>query len=345
MAFTILNWALALLPVLVLLALFVSLDVFRLMTWGEIIVLLLIGVLTAAVSYPISGAMLDTLPIGFSIYSRFVAPWIEEALKASGLIALFAANRIGLKLDAVISGVAIGAGFSVIENMIYLSRFPELGPSVWMVRGFGTAVMHSATVALAATIAHQFAERAERMPAVKFRLRIWWFLPGFLLAVAIHTAFNQFPDRPLLAMIGVLVAAPLMLMAIFRYGEAESEKWLARERDEHREALATLESGGFPDDESGRKTAALAARCDSTTADRIHEYVRLLTWLLVSAEEVLLKQTEDPHHKIHVHARNAFKRIAELKRLIGPATFAALRPLLPFSRNDYWEVSELRERL
>ena len=58
---------------------------------------------------------------------------------------LFAANRIGYKLDAVIFGFAIGAGFSVVENIFYLVRFPSSPPPVWMVRGLGTAVMHGTT--------------------------------------------------------------------------------------------------------------------------------------------------------------------------------------------------------
>src|SRR3954452_11430376 len=114
------HWGVALIPVLVLLALFVWLDAFALMSFGEVLVLLLLGALAAAVAWPISGRLIDTLPIGFSLYSRFVAPWIEEAIKAVIIIILFRINRIGYKLDAIISGFAIGAGFSVVENIFSL---------------------------------------------------------------------------------------------------------------------------------------------------------------------------------------------------------------------------------
>ena len=63
------------------------------------------------------------------------------------MIGLFWFNRIGYKLDAVISGFAIGAGFSVVENIIYLSIFPDYGAGTWLVRGLGTAVMHGTTLA------------------------------------------------------------------------------------------------------------------------------------------------------------------------------------------------------
>ena len=32
-------------------------------------------------------------------------------------------------------------------------------------------------------------------------------------------------------------------------------------------------------------------------------------------------------------------------RALGASSFAALKALLPFSRNDYWEVAELRQRI
>ena len=75
-----LHWGLALIPVLILLVIFVSFDAFKLMSLGEILVLLVLGGFGAVASYPVSGRLLDPLPIGFSYYSRFYAPWIEEAI-------------------------------------------------------------------------------------------------------------------------------------------------------------------------------------------------------------------------------------------------------------------------
>src|SRR4029078_11656349 len=134
---------------------------------------------------PDSGAFFDTLPIVFNNYSRYVAPWIEEALKAIVMIALFRFNRIGYKLDAVISGFAIAAGFSVIENVLYLTIFPFYGAGTWLVRGLGTAVMHGTTLAILAAIAHELAERETREAASEYEFHLWWFAPGYLVAVLI----------------------------------------------------------------------------------------------------------------------------------------------------------------
>ena len=65
-----LHWGVALIPVLVMLGLFVWLDAFALMNLREIVVLLVLGGLGALAAYPVSGRLLDTLPIGYSLYSR-----------------------------------------------------------------------------------------------------------------------------------------------------------------------------------------------------------------------------------------------------------------------------------
>src|SRR5437764_4330534 len=285
------HWGLALIPVLVLLAVLDWLDAFERVNLKEILALLLLGGLAALLAWPVSGRLLDTLPIGFSNYSRFVAPWIEEAIKGAMIIVLFRMNRIGYKVDAVIAGFAIGAGFSVVENIIYLIRFPDYGAGTWLVRGFGTAVMHGATLAVMATIAHEFAERETRKPANEFDFRLWWFIPGYLAAVALHMAFNQFPDRPLIAMPGAVIVAPLALIAIFYFGSHEAQRWLAVEVAEHRAALKALRTGRWPDGPAGERIGALAARLDPEGAKRIRRYWELRAWLVAEAEEVLIEES------------------------------------------------------
>ena len=340
----ILDWSVALVPVLVLVALFVWLDVFKLMQLREIAVLLALGALAAVATYPLSGVMLDTLPLGFSFYSRFVAPWIEEAMKAIAIIALFRLNRIGYKLDAVISGFAVGAGFSVVENMIYLTRFPELGAAVWMVRGLGTAVMHGGTLAVLAAVAHEFAERESRQAAGDFNFNLLWFVPGYFAAVALHTAFNQFPDRPLLAMLGALVATPILLMAIFHFGTAEAHKWLAADSSQHRAQLDALRSGKWPDSRAGTRIAALAERLGPATADNIRRYWEVQAWLVLEAEQAMLDEAGGDAVLDRDEIAAAFDELASIGHALGRGRMAALKPLLPFSRNDYWEVRELRQR-
>ena len=339
------HWGVALIPVLILLSLFVWLDAFRLMSFREILVLLFLGGLAAIAVYPVSGRLIDTLPIGFSNYSRYVAPWLEEGVKALVMILLFRMNRIGYKLDAVISGFAIGAGFSVVENIIYLTMFPTYGTGTWLVRGVGTAVMHGTTLAILAAVAHELAERETREAAADFNFNLLWFLPGYLIAVAIHVAFNHFPDRPLVAMMGAIILAPIALIGIFHFGTTEAQRWLAVEYAEHKSQLDTLRSGAWPDSVAGRKIAALAQRLDAESAKRVRRYWELQTWLVVEAEETMIEEAEGTVELDPEQVRAAFHELDGLGRALGRSTLTAVKALLPFSRNDYWEVSELKERL
>src|SRR4030042_818092 len=64
-----------------------------------------------------------------------------------------ARRRVGFLVDAAIAGFAVGAGFAAAENLQY---FVTLGPSsllLWVVRGFGTALMHGSAPAVLAILA------------------------------------------------------------------------------------------------------------------------------------------------------------------------------------------------
>jgi RsiW-degrading membrane proteinase PrsW (M82 family) len=339
------HWGVALIPVLALLAVFVWLDAFALMSVKEVSILIVLGAIGALVAWPVSGRLLDTLPIGFSFYSRFIAPWIEEAIKAAIMILLFRLNRIGYKLDAVISGFAIGAGFSVVENIFYLTTFPNYGTGTWLVRGFGTAIMHGTTLAVLAAIAHEFAERETREAAADFDFSLMWFVPGYSVAVALHTAFNQFPDRPMISMMAAILVAPIALIFILNLGTAEAQRWLAAECAEHRAQVEALRAGRWPEGVAGQRVAALAERLDREAVKRIQRCWELQAWLVAEAEETMMEEAAGDAKLDAAAVRAAFAELDGLKRALGRSTFAAVQALLPFSRNDQWEVSELRQRL
>lgn len=338
-----LHWALALVPVLVLLAVFVSFDVFKLMSFRELLLLLILGGFAAVASYPVSGRLLDTLPIGFNNYSRYWAPWIEEAIKGAIVLGLFRFNRIGFKLDAVLSGFAVGAGFSVVENIIYLVRLPDYGAGTWLVRGLGTAVMHGVTLAILAATAHELAERETREAGGTFNFNPLWFVPGYLAAVAIHLLFNQLPDRPLLAMLGAATFAPLAILAIFHFGTSEAQQWIAADKDRHRAELQALRAGGWP--QGADRVVAFAARQGEQAAGQVRRYWELQAFLVLEAEEGLLEEAEGDASFDAAAIRSAFREAGALRKKLGRSTVAQLDRLLPFSRNDQWELAELRQRV
>ena len=331
-------------PVVVLIVLFEGLDAFRLVSTGAVVAYLLIGAILAAIGYTSNGHVMDGLPIGFTDYSRYVAPPIEESLKAVVVVALFALGRIGFKLDAAIVGFTIGAGFALSENAYYLWLFPEANLGVWLVRGFGTAVMHGGATALFAVITHEFAEhRAHREGRIS-HLYPWVFLPGLAVAIVVHSAFNYFPGEPLLAMLIAFVVLPLTILLIFSKGGATAHNWLEHDHEAHAELLAEIRNGRFAETTDGRAVAAMANRFPARIAADVGTWIELQLTLVLRAEEVLLAQERGEHLEVGATERAQFKRLDEIGREIGHAARHAIRPHLRFSREDLYELNMLRHR-
>ena len=152
-----------------------------------------------------------------------------------------------------------------------------------------------------------------------------WLLPGYLLASLIHLAINQFPSHPMEVMIVTLVLAPMALIGAMRFGEGETQQWLLEDSEAHRRWLEEWKSGSFPSDASGQRIAALAAQLKPEQAELVRDR---------HLEEGQAEQI-----------RAAIARLEEVQKAIGRVGYAALSRRLPFSRNDDWELSELKELL
>ena len=235
----------ALVPVIVCLTVFERLDAFKLVNLTEIVALLLAGGALTVISYFANGGVLDEFPVGFDDYARYVAPAVEEFMKAALIVGLFAFNRIGYMIDAAIAGFTIGAGFALAENIFYLREFTSADLGVWIVRGFGTALMHGGAAAMMSVLSLVLYARRLRADASSFRLNLLLFTPGLAVAILLHMAFNHFPEEPLIAMMVALVATPLGLLGLFAIGESYAHRWLAEDSRAHQALLDTMRDGSF----------------------------------------------------------------------------------------------------
>jgi len=332
-------------PVLALLVVYDRLDVFNLIGVRAIAALVAAGGLMAALSFLANWRVMDGFPIGDSAFSRYVAPPIEETIKALPIVALFAFNRLGFKLDALIAAFAVGAGFSLVENLWYFSRYSDANVTAWMIRGFGTAIMHGGATALFALISHEFTERQAEGQAARYRFNPLLFLPGLAAAIAVHSAFNHFPDRPLTAMAATMLLVPAVLFWALARSDRATQAWLAADAAAHRQALADIREGRFAASETGQAVQHVVARFHGLASADAVAYVELKTELVLRAEELILASQSgaaaDPD------AADAAKaaRLDALERKLGRAVLAALSSRLSFSRNDLWELRKLRTRL
>ena len=333
----------ALVPVIACLVVFERVDAFKLVSLTEILGLLVAGAVLAAAGYFANGGVLDEFPIGISNYSQYVAPALEETLKGALIVVLFAFNRVGYLIDAAIAGFAIGSGFALAENAFFLHQFTGANMGVWVVRGFGTAIMHGGATAILSVLSLVLYAPRLRISADRFHFNILLFLPGLAAAITMHAAFNHFQDAALTAMAIVVLAVPLSLFLIFTMGETAAHRWLAEDRAAHAQLLEDMRSGAFERGPHGRALQVLADRLDDRRARDLFDYVRTNVELVVKADSTLLALEDHERVALDRHVRAKLHHLHDLERNLGRALVMAVRQHLSFSRDDLWKLHELEK--
>ncbi len=321
----------AFVPVLALLVLLRLLDGYKLTPRRRILIALGAGFGAAGASYFVNSWMFGVFGGG---YARVGAPVVEELLKAGYWVFLIQTARVAFMVDAGICGFAVGAGFALLENFFYLQQEATATLGVTLLRGFGTAFMHGGVAAIGAMVSVYVSETWQ-WEGVKL------FVPGWAMAVGIHACFNQGWLGPLTQTLVMLVVMPVLIVAVFLWGENAMRNWLGTKLDEDIELLEHIARGELQRSRSGVYLQSLA--------DKFAPEIRgdMLCMLQITAElsmrakgDLLLREAgmeveEDPG----VAAQ--FEEMAYLEKSIGPTGMLALKPLLNKTPRDLWELRRL----
>jgi RsiW-degrading membrane proteinase PrsW (M82 family) len=325
----------ALLPVLVFLLTLVYFDSFRLVRPRVAMAVMAAGAVAACVSYPLNGKLLELSGVTFAFYVRYMSPWLEELLKALILIHLIRIRRIGLLVDATIAGFAVGTGFALVENLYYLALRPEAATDVQVIRGFGTAIMHGGATALFGIASVAIVERkGDAQPVV--------FLPGWIGAVLVHSAFNHLLVAPLLATLAILLALPPLIYFVFQHSERSLRHWLESDLDSDIELVRLIESGAVSETHLGRFLDSLKHSYRGEVVADMLCYLRLHGELALRAKGMLLMRESGIEDELDDETRAKLAELEYLERSIGRSGQLALRPLLLVSGKDLWQLHVLK---
>jgi RsiW-degrading membrane proteinase PrsW (M82 family) len=321
--------ATGLLPVVLLLAGMVVLDCYKLVTRRQVLGSLAWGAAAGVVAWGLHAVARFRLGVPLETL-RWAAPAVEEALKLAGVALLFRRGHVGFLVDAAIHGFAVGAGFAVVENLYYALTLHDASPLLWVARGLGTAVMHGGATAIAAVIGLDLAKRRASRQAV-------WLLPGLLVAIALHTLFNQLPLPPLLRAASVIVAVPAILVAVYELSEAHTRAWLGVTMDRDVELLDLIHSGEITESPVGRYLTSLRERfpggavADMLCLLEIHAELGMRAKGVLLAREAGLELPPDPELAAHLD------ELRYLERSIGATGRLAIAPFLAAGR-ERWQL-------
>ena len=287
-------------------------------------------------SYPINLLGLDWLGIEFVSYARYFAPFVEESLKALVIIIMMRHNRIGFLVDAAILGFAVGAGFAIFENMFYLRSVPETQLGTWIVRGFGTAIMHGGATAIFAVASRSIIRRKQTIGSAAY-------LPGFLVATITHSVFNHFFFAPIVNTLAVLLCLPLLLVAVFDRSERAVSDWLGSGFDSDTELLQLINSGEFSTSKVGMYLNSLKEKFDGPVVVDLLCYLRLHTELSIRAKGLLMMRESGFVNKTGEETRSKLEELEFLEKSIGATGKLAIKPFMQMSQKDLWKFYMLSD--
>lgn len=330
---------LSLIPVFVFLTALIYLDSYKLVKLRSVLVAICFGCLAAGVSWFVYELVLSSDVVNRVVYSRYGAPVLEETVKAVYLFYLIRARRIGFMVDAAIQGFALGAGFALVENIYYLWSLQESSLMVWIIRGFGTAVMHGGATAIVGVASKNLVDvKDSTSPAM--------FIPGLITAVVVHSLFNHLIPREVLGPVTTtaitVVAIPSLLLAAFTRSEKATRDWLGIGFDNDAEMLTMITSGGIGKTRIGQYLDSIQNRFRSEVVVDILCYLRIYLELAIQAKGILLMRESGFSVEPDAKVQAKFDEMVYLQKSIGKTGMFALSPFIRTNSRDLWQMHMLR---
>jgi RsiW-degrading membrane proteinase PrsW (M82 family) len=320
----------------VFLLILVLADSFKLVSKVTLARALAAGVVAAVAATVLHGWLFDVTALDIRPFSRYVSPVTEETLKALFLVYAFRRRQIGFLVDAAIIGFAVGAGFALVENIEYLRTLTNPNILLWIVRGFGTAVLHATTTAIVAIIAKSLLDQSPQRGLLVL-------LPGLAAAVLLHSAFNHATVRPVLSAGLMMLFLPPILAWIFARSEKITREWVGDGLDLDIELLQLVTSSHFGGTRLGRYLSELKSRFPGPVVADMFCLLQLDLELSIRAKGMLMAREEGLDLPADDTLRAQLDERAYLEKSIGRTGLVALRPLQVTSDRDDWHQFLLRQ--
>ena len=210
---------------LIALYLIYQLDLYATGSYKQVILCFIWGGLSVGIAaFLANWIIFDLQLINRTSFSQFAAPILEELLKALILIYLVRRADFTYFVDGAIYGFAVGIGFAILENYLYLSNQSTVTLNLAIGRVLSTNLMHAAATSIVGIV-------LGKARFSRFTGRLLALFLGFMLAVLVHAGFNNLVTRIngrfllLYAILSGFSGLGIIIYAI-RRGLAEEKVWI-----------------------------------------------------------------------------------------------------------------------
>jgi RsiW-degrading membrane proteinase PrsW (M82 family) len=330
-----LSLAVSILPVFVFLGSLVVLDSYKLVRFRAILIAILSGCLAAAVSFLVNTWILQITGMDGTAFRRYCSPVVEELIKTFYLIYLIRRGRVGFMVDAAIFGFAIGAGFALVENAYYVDALRDPNILIWIIRGFGPAIMHGGATAILGIIFKNVSDRSSSG-------RLAAFVPGFLIAACVHSFYNHFFLDPVISTVLIIALLPGVMIVVFQRSETSLRQWLRVGFDSDQELLEILMSGNLMETPVGIYLGSLQTKFQPEVVVDLICYLRIHVELSIEAKGILLMRQSGFELPPDPAVKEKFTELRSLAKSIGQTGKLALLPFLHTSDRELWQLHMLK---
>lgn len=309
-------------PLLLYLLVLKSLDSFRIVHWRWLVVCMAVGSGSCLVAWAFS-EMSATLAV------PFYAPLFEEILKALVALCVMRLFRIVFFAEALCYGAAIGAGFSLVENIIYLYFSPDMLFATALFRGLGTSMLHIGCSSLFLVL-----WLLAKNNSWKSVFRLWGILPCIL----IHALYNLHHFQPLVQMVAVVVIFLVIFLCVSNYNEKCIGKWLDLSMMCDIDLLSAIKDGTLPDTKAGQYLMSVKEQFDPYVFLDMICYVQLYLELTITGKSrMMLRESGllDAESEDDKSQRTAMlKEFNTLRGNIGKMGEIILHPIVKMTAED-----------
>lgn len=337
------SFAVALFPVALYIFVVYTLDNFSLVGIRDLMLLVGAGLLAAAACF---GLFRLTDPFVSERVSDSLYPILEEAVKALPLWWLARRKKIAFFIDSVICGAAVGGGFSILENILYL-LMGNLGMGTALFRGLEVALIHmgcSAIVAVALMFTVRLLERRHaRLPVKKSDITMSLFL--FFVAAILHILHNYLHPDPLLQFVVVFGSLGGLLVWVYQYDGDMIHRWLDRGLDKQVALMMDIQQGLLGETKTGQFLLSVKENFPAEVYFDIICYVQLYIELAVAAKSRFMTREAGLDEPLDEATRNRYlEQYAEFKNLekaLGKSARMTVAPVVKFYPADRKALEEL----
>jgi protease PrsW len=280
----------------------------------------------------------------FTTIVVLVAPIVEEIVKSLILIYFGRRPDFTYFVDGAIYGFAAGIGFSVLENLWYISQSGSAtqGPVIVISRSFSTCLMHGSASALVGVSIGRFRYG-------RGQTRFLSAILGWGAAMTLHMVFNRVVTfwsgaALLIGAVGLGVGGMALIALFIRWGLAEERRWIEESlglelRVTEKEKALVRELHDL-----GDLLKPITDRFGKEKSAQVEEF--LLMQAQLGIKQKSSKLATDPRLKQQVQEQISTlqEEMEALRRKVGVYCMTYVRSIFPPESVVLWSTLEQRVR-